>query len=140
MSTYSYMWVMHKNDEDKLLVKAVSQSYWVLSHSLRNIGCALMCPFISLSTVVTADAFLYQLTASALSHRKHGCLTAVFMSLCVSLCYVHAYYMLQSSPSYYWNRQDCSLRYDFSALLVSSLELLIHKSREKNWHCATKDC
>lgn len=55
--------VMHVNDEDILLVKAVSQSYCVLYHSLGNIGCALMCPFISLSTVITTDAFLYQLSA-----------------------------------------------------------------------------
>lgn len=73
----------------------VCEFFRMLCHCLRNIGCAVMCPFTSLSAVITTDASLCQLTASAPSHRNHGCLSAIQPPrLCAS-----AYYMLQSSPS-----------------------------------------
>lgn len=97
------------NEESQRRGLSCQRTLWVtfIGCWMRNTGCALMCPFISLSTVITTDAFLYQLSASAPSHRKHGCLTAVLMSLCVCLCYVRTYYMLQYSPfSQKWWRTE----------------------------------
>lgn len=77
--------VMHVNDEDILLVKAVSQSYCVLYHSL---GEYRLCTDVSIHFFIHSHyhgCLPVSAERPALSHRKHGCLTAVFMSLCVSL-------------------------------------------------------
>ena len=130
----------------KLSVNAVSRSYWMLCHSSRNIGCALMCLFISLSTVITTDAFLYQLSSSARSHRKRGCLTAVLMSLRVCLSVMSAPItryntgLSHRSDGALEERQDGALTYDFYAPLVCSSKPFIHKSRRKNWFLDWHPC
>lgn len=48
----------------------VSQTFQMLCHSWRSIACALMCPFIPPSAIISMYLSVYQLTASALSHSK----------------------------------------------------------------------